>query len=287
MTSSICINMNAKDFINKYGAEYISSRTNPRIIAYAKLSDKKYRDELGLFLAEGVKLTAEALSHSEVDCILISESAVSRNDRIFEIADASSLAGVRVLLLSDSAFEKVSTEKSPQGVIAVVKCLAAKHISHGFAQWQDGKRLMMLDGIRDPGNLGTILRSAEALGVDGVILHDCADIYNNKTVRAAMGTLFRITTYSADNGVECVKMMRSLGRRVLGAALGDHVLTLGEFDVDPTDCPIIGNEGHGISPDVLAECTALLKIPMSGETESLNAAQAAACILWEYRRNYL
>ena len=285
MTSSICINMNITDFTNKYGSEYISSRSNPRIVAFSKLADKKYRDEQKLFLAEGVKLAEEALTYTEVECILISESAVSKNDRIFEIADVASAKGVKLLLLSDSAFEKITTERAPQGVIAVVKYLNDKHISTGFLAWQDGKRLMMLDGIRDPGNLGTILRSCEALGIGGIVLHDCADLYNNKTVRAAMGTLFRLTTYSVQDGAKCVKMMRDNGRRVLGAALGEHVLTLGEYETLPTDCPIIGNEGHGISRQVLEECTALLKIPMSGETESLNAAQAAACILWEYRRN--
>lgn len=284
MTSSICINMISKELMNKYGAEYISSRSNPKIVSYSKLSDKKYRDESGMFLAEGVKLTAEALTYSAVECILISERATVNDDRIFEIADTARVKNVKIKLLSDTAFEKISTERSPQGVIAVVNYMSDKHVTDNFNTWQEGRRLMMLDGIRDPGNLGTILRSAEALGINGVILHDCADLYNNKTVRAAMGTLFRLSTYRTDNGAECVKTMRSIGRRVLGAALSNNVLTLGEYDTLETDCPVIGNEGHGISDKVLFECSACVKIPMAGETESLNAAQAAACILWEYRR---
>ncbi len=276
--------MNSNEFIKKYGAEYITSRSNPKIVALGKLSDKKYRDEQGLFLAEGVKLALEALTYADVECILISERATVKDDRVFEIADTAQRNNVRLMLLSESAFEKVSTERAPQGVIAVVKYLRDKHTADNFTAWQSDRRLIMLDGIRDPGNLGTILRSAEALGINGVVLHDCADLYNNKTVRAAMGTLFRLSTFCTDNGSECVKAMKSLGRRVLGAALSDNVLTLGEYDTLETDCPVIGNEGHGISRDVLDACTACVKIPMSGETESLNAAQAAACILWEYRR---
>ena len=273
-----------KELMNKYCAEYISSRANPKIVSYGKLSDKKYRDENGLFLAEGVKLALEALTYSEVECILISERATVNDDRIFEIADTALSKNVKLILLSETAFEKVSTEKSPQGIIAVVKYLSDKHTTDNFNAWQDGRRIMMLDGIRDPGNLGTILRSAEALGINGVVLHDCADLYNSKTVRAAMGTLFRLSTFRTANGAECVKTMRALGRRVLGAALSNNVLILGEYDILETDCPIIGNEGHGISQEVLDECTACVKIPMAGATESLNAAQAAACILWEYRR---
>lgn len=285
MTSSICINMNTKDFIKKYDAEYISSRSNARITDISKLCDKKYREVQRRFLAEGVKLTSEALTHSSVDCILISESAVNKLDRIFEIADAARSAGSEMLLLSDSVFEKVSTERAPQGVIAVVNYMDHLHSSGDFLLWQQGKRLLMLDGIRDPGNLGTILRSAEALGIEGVVLYDCADIYNTKTVRAAMGSVFRLPTFSTDSGRQCVELMNSIGRRTIGAALGDHSLVLGQFDVLSSDCPIIGNEGHGISDEVLSECSDLVVIPMCGETESLNAAQATACILWEYNRN--
>ena len=284
MTSSICINMINKELIEKYGAEYISSRSNPKIVSYGKLSDKKYRDGSGLFLAEGVKLALEALTYADVECILISERATVKDDRIFEIADTAIQKNVKLILVSDTAFEKTSTEKSPQGIIAVVRYLEDRHTTDNFNSWQEEKRLIMLDGIRDPGNLGTILRSAEALGMNGVVLHDCADLYNSKTVRAAMGTLFRLPTFRTVDGVECVKAMRSLGRRVLGAALSNNVLTLGEYDTFETDCPVIGNEGHGISSEILNECTACVKIPMAGDTESLNASQAAACILWEYRR---
>lgn len=276
--------MDLELILKEYGAEYISSRTNPMTVMLSKLTDKKYRDEHRLFLAEGIKLTAEALEFAHPECIVLSRSAAENNQAANEIMKYAKNKGVRIIVFADSAFEKISTEKAPQGVIAAVRYLDGIHCRSGFDVWQKNKRLLMLDEIRDPGNLGTILRSAEALGTSGVILAGCADIYSPKTVRSAMGTLFRIPLYITNAGGECVDIMKKNGRRVLASALGEHTLTLGEYDICESDCPVIGNEGHGISADVLEMCTACVKIPMAGNTESLNASAAAACILWEYFR---
>lgn len=283
------------DYLKEFGAELISSRTNPKTVRYAKLSDKKYRDEFGLFLAEGSKLTAEALQHAEVECVLIAQSkveALAESDTqrkpgmiARELAAIACEKQVPVHVFADSAFEKISTEQAPQGFIAVVKKPEKIHMKTDFEAWQQGKRLLMLDEIRDPGNLGTILRSAEAMGIEGVILASCADLYSEKTVRAAMGTLFRIPVYITQNGADCVRSMKICGRRVISAGLGEHTLTLGQYATEKTDCVVIGNEGHGVSAEVLAESTACVRIPMAGQTESLNAAAAAVCILWEYFRN--
>lgn len=278
--------MDLEIIIKEYGAEYISSRTNHMTVMLSKLTDKKYRDEYRLFLAEGIKLTAEALEYADPNCIVLSRSTAENNQTANELMKRAKAKGVRIIVFADSAFEKVSTEKAPQGVISVVKYLDDIHCISGFDSWQRNKRLLMLDEIRDPGNLGTILRSAEALGRDGVILAGCADIYSSKTVRSAMGTLFRIPLYITNDGGKCVDVMKKNGRRVLASALGEYTLTLGEYDICDGDCLVIGNEGHGISVDVLEKCTACVKIPMAGNTESLNASAAAACILWEYfRRN--
>ena len=278
--------MNPDKIITEIRAGIITSRANPKTVSYSKLAEKKHRDAEGLFLAEGVKLTREAIRNlpSHVRDIAVSESVLEKEETVQLITEAASL-GIPVTAFSASAFEKISTEKSPQGVIAVVEFPGELHPTTGFSEWQEGKRLIMLEEIRDPGNLGTILRSAEALGVDGVILADCADLYQPKTVRAAMGTLFRLPVYLADDGLACIETMRSDGRRVLAAALGEHSLTLGEYETDPADCPVIGNEGHGLSDAIIRACTATVKIPMAGGTESLNASAAAVCILWEYFRS--
>ncbi len=265
-----------------FGGDVIRSRSNPTVVAFAKLAEKKYRDETETFLAEGEKLTAEALRWAEPFAVLVSEEACREGTTVLELAKQASGKGIRVMLLASSVFEKITTEKSPQGIIAVVRKPDAAKTD--FAAWQEGKRLLMLDEIRDPGNLGTILRTAEAMGMEGVILCGCADPYQPKTVRAAMGTIFRLPLYLTSDGAECVCQLRRAERRVLCAALGEHTLTLGAYEVAESDCVVIGNEGHGISEAVLCAADACVRIPMEGQTESLNAAAAAACILWEYKR---
>ena len=275
--------MDINKFIEKTGAEFISSRSNRRVIEYSKLRDEKARDEMKLFLAEGVKLSREALRHVSVHELLISESAAERTETD-GIAALASEKGIKITVLADAAFEKISTEKAPQGVIAVVDHITSIHTRDNFSEWQKDKRLIMLDEIRDPGNLGTIIRSAEALGIDGIVLSGCADIYNSKTVRAAMGALFRMPVYISQRGEDTVREMKDLGRRVIGATLGENTVTLGKYGIERSDCIVIGNEGHGISDAVVRECTMCVKIPMAGETESLNASAAAVCIMWEYFR---
>lgn len=278
--------MNTELFLEKFKADYVQSRTNLKTVTFSKLSDKKFRDRSKLFLAEGVKLTEEVLKYvKNVDTVIFSQSAVMRqDDRILKIAETANELDIRVSVFADSAFEKISTESAPQGVIAVVPYLEELHQKIDFNTWQKDRRLLMLDEIRDPGNLGTIMRSAEAMGVNGIILFGCADIYSPKVVRAAMGTLFRMPVFVADSCVDCIETMKQNGRRVLATALGEHTLTLGEYDIDHSDCPIIGNEGHGISDEIIEKCTACVRIPMAGNTESLNASAAATCILWEYFR---
>ena len=272
--------------MREWRADYLSSRTNPRVTAAAGLAAKKERQRQELFLAEGIKLAREALSSAPrfVKEIFVSERAAETSEGVRALALEAAEAGVRVTLLSEPAFEKISTEKSPEGVIAAVGYLTELHVRGDLSRWQENKRLLMLDEIRDPGNLGTILRSAEALGVHGVILSRCADLYQQKVVRAAMGTLFRLPVFLTDDGEAAAQALKAAGRRVLAASLGEHALTLGSYETKESDCPVIGNEGHGLSTAMLESASASVRIPMSGGTESLNAAAAAACFLWEYAR---
>ena len=276
--------MKTEEFVKKYGAAYISSRNNPKCVAYSKLTDAKYRTEY--FLAEGEKLSAEALRYADVKEILISTAA--NEQKAEEFALTANKSGVAVTVLEEQTFGKIATEKSPQGIIAVVNLMHNLHQddSTDFSEWQKGKRLLMLDELRDPGNLGTIIRTAEALGITGIILCGCADIYNPKTVRASMGSIFRMSIYSTKNGSARVEELKSFSRRVLASALDDKAYTLGSFEPNSTDCVVIGNEGHGISREILSKTTGTFMIPMSGNTESLNAASAAAVILWEYYRTF-
>ncbi len=260
----------------------IESRQNPLVSRYASLDKKKYRDEYRLFLLDGLKLFFEAVdSGVELEAVLICEdsSAESLLDGICAKTDA------KIYLLSRSAFEKISQEKSPEGIICVAKYLDFFHkyikIDRNRAEEYSGKRLLLLSQIRDPGNLGTIIRSALALGVDTLILtNDCVDLYNSKTVRAAMGALFKIKIDIAEDFCEAVLSLRSCGRRVLAAMPAQGNIVLGKDVVSASDCIVIGNEGHGILPEYAAACDSAVIIPMAEGAESLNAAIAASIFMW-------
>ena len=265
-------------FIFKSGRElpYIASRQNARVVSAAKLADKKHREIAGKFLCEGVKLTVEASVWGRLSEVYIRESSA---EMLTETVDKIVDSGIPVIVLSDSAFDKITTEKAPQGIISVVYTESRK-----MRESEEDGVILLLDSIRDPGNLGTILRSACALGGVRVVLHSCADLYNPKTVRAAMGAVFKTDITSTCDGVEYIRKCREAGRRVLAAALTDDSLKLGSYETFANDVIVIGNEGHGISPEIMAECSASVLIPMEEDTESLNASVAASVILWEYAR---
>lgn len=258
-------------------ASYISSRQNPRVVSASKLADKKYREQTGTFLCDGVKLTLEASRFGVVREVYIRESSA---ENVLDAALDAKDAGGELFVLSDAAFDKITTEKSPQGIVAVAECRSFSESHEAFAE---GKFIMMLDSVRDPGNLGTILRSACALGAS-VALYSCADLYNPKTVRAAMGALFKADVTVIGDGEAFVRSLVKRGRRVLAACPAGDSLILGRDKAMPDDCVVIGNEGHGISDDILRACTSSILIPMEENTESLNASAAASVILWEYAR---
>lgn len=254
---------------------YITSRTNPLVVSLAKLCDKKERDKTGLYIAEGFKLCKEACGRGRV------RYAVLRQDRQQQeqYAELVKCCGGAPIVLSESAYDKITKDRSPDGILFVMEVESLK-IPGDMA----GERLCILDGIQDPGNVGTIIRTAAALGMDRMILHDCADIYNPKVIRATMGALFKISVSVCNDLQGMIAQLQNAGRRVIAAALSEQGLTLGNALLYPTDCPILGNEGHGIAAAVIDRCDASIKIPMTDKTESLNAAAAAAVLLWEYSK---
>ena len=147
------------------------------------------------------------------------------------------------------------------------------------------ERVLILHSVRDPLNLGSVIRSAVAFGTEHIILtSDCADVYNPKTVRSAMGSLFKIKVTIVTDVSSLIAALRAKGRRVYSAELNENALALGEVKLSPTDVVIIGNEGHGVLPEVSALCDNAIYIPISERTESLNASVAAAIFMWEQRK---
>ena len=266
----------------------ISSRKNPIVMRASSLSDKKNREELGLFMAEGVKLFCEAADAGlPIDSVLVEEDKFEALLPILKNElSAKKYEKTVVYSLSKSCFEKISTEKAPQGVIVIIKHLdffkrCTKIIEETFLD-EDKKYSIILSSMRDPGNLGSVIRSAVAFGAERIIISDdCADIYNPKTIRAAMGSLFKVEILISDDLCRTVSAIRRGGRRVFAAELRENAVSLNDIDLNSSDIMIIGNEGHGISPELSASCNGSVYIPISERAESLNAAVAASIFMWE------
>lgn len=271
--------------------DIITSRNNQIVKRVASLHDKKGREREKCFIAEGEKLTYEAIdARLPIESVFILES---RFDSV--IQDLSSRMSqpmyedVEIHVLSDSAFEKISTEKAPQGVISVIKHLDFFYnidIIYNEDFFLDkGERTIALYSVRDPGNLGSVIRSATAFGVEHIILSgDCADVYNPKTVRSAMGSLFKIKVSVVRSFESFVSAARHNGRRVLSAELTPSAKSLKEIGIKGTDIVIIGNEGHGIPETISSMTDGSVYIPISDKTESLNASVAAAIFMWEQNK---
>lgn len=262
---------------------FLTSRQNPTVVATAKLHDKKHRTEAGCFFAEGKKLLLEALdAGAPLSYVMATEDA-------YAALDAQGLTArldCPVYTVTESVFEKISTEKSPEGVLCVIKdidFLHKRYIIYGRDSFCDSK--IVLCGVRDPGNLGTMLRSARAFGIGEVILSDdCADLYHPKTVRAAMGAIFRMRVSVCTDICQTLALLRTQGYHTCAATLQKDSLPLGTFAVDQKTCFVIGNEGHGLTQEVIDACDCAVIIPMQADTESLNAAIAASLLMWEIAR---
>ncbi len=263
--------------------QIISSRQNPLVKLVCGLADKKNRKKQGLFRFDGIKLLCEALdAHVSLEYVICRAPIGARLEKLLsEALTNGRLAEEKIIEVSESVFDKISEEKSPEGVISVAKMLDGVHTA---SQAIPNGRLLLLESVRDPGNLGTIMRSAYALGIDTLVLtDDCADIYSPRTVRAAMGAVFKLCTQSVpkEELPEFIGRLRADGRAVLAAALSDNSRSINDVILRAGDCFVIGNEGHGLSSAVQNACSECVIIPMREGAESLNAAGAAVICIWE------
>lgn len=251
----------------------ITSRKNGAVRRFRELShEKRLRDEQGVFVIEGDHLCGEAVkSGLEPVFALATEKALEKYPQTAALLREK----CEVAVISDDLAEYISDTRSPQGIFAEVRKLPRTKPA--------GTRLLILDGVQDPGNVGTMIRTAEALGIDGVVLSEnCADVYSPKTLRSAMGSAFRIPCITG-SPVEIITELKAEGFAVYGAMLDETAFALGTLRFPEKCAVVIGSEGGGISGAVKAVCTGGLYIPISG-AESLNAAAAAAVICWELKR---
>ena len=248
----------------------ITSSSNKTYKYFKSLLQKKSRYESGEFVVEGIKSVRDAVaSGKEISAIIISD----------EFAEEFDYGENEIYEIPAPLFEKLCDTKTPQGIAAVIKM----YETAGFEPDMDGA-YVYCDGVSDPGNLGTIIRTADAAGFSGVILSDtCADIYSPKTVRASMGSFFNINLI-AGKTVEDLMKYKSMGFNLLGGALTDKTLDYRAAVYKKPTIIIVGNEANGISDEVLKICTSV-KIPIYGRAESLNAAMAAGILMYEWARN--
>ncbi len=247
----------------------ISSKSNAKIKNVKKLlSSAKERRLQGVLVIEGLRLVRET-SPEMCEQLFLSES-------LSKVGEFDTSLYKNVEIVSDEVFRSLSDTVTPQGVLAVVKQPSWTLEQLSF---ENGCRLLLLDDIQDPGNLGTILRTAEAAGVDMVIMSEgCADIFNPKVIRSTMGSIFRLP-FVTDDLVSVIEMLKTEGVTVYGAALeGSSDYRKVEFS--EKTAIVIGNEGNGISGNVLNAVNEKIRIPMKGQIESLNAAVSAAILLY-------
>ena len=268
--------------------DIISSRSNPTVKWAASLADKKGRTDARSFIAEGEKLSFEALRRGlPVTHIFVREDRTQvLLPLISAYGEQEIYSDCQVITLSEGAFSKISTEKAPQGIISVIKYLDFfRNLDIIYKEdffISEGERALSLYSLRDPGNLGAVIRSAAAFGVQHIILSaDSADIYNPKTVRAAMGTMFGVKVSIVSDFSSFVNAAKECGRRVYTAELREGSKSIREIGLKADDIFIIGNEGHGIDESISSICTGSVYIPISDGVESLNAPVAAAGFMWE------
>ena len=262
----------------------ITSTANAQVKELIRLMKKsRAREDAGVFIVEGPRMAGELTDdpawRDRIERVCLSESYAAKHTE--ETDDLRKTS--RVEILTDNVFAHVSDTKTPQGILAVVK-RKEYDLEDIIGGKQGNSLVIVLDNLQDPGNLGTIFRTAEAAGATGILLsRDCVDIYNPKVIRSTMGAVFRLPFLYVDDLPGAVSELKETGIRVFAAHLE------GKNDYDREDYSggtafLIGNEGNGLRDEV-AECAdCRIRIPMQGKAESLNAAVAAAVLMFEVSR---
>ena len=254
----------------------ITSKDNEFIKNIKKLKDKKYRDERNEFIVEGIKMVGEAIKEdANIKNIIICDDCYNNCEIPSEIK--YEIAKRKIIYVSQKVFDSITDVTNPQGILAVVEKNKVNDIDYK----QDF--FLILDDIQDPGNIGTILRTADSINLNQIIVSSkTADAFNPKVVRSTMGAIFRINVIVCD---DLSGVISQLKKHKVKIAATDLKTDKSIYDVDyKKTAVIIGNEANGVSEKLLERADVKIKIPMTGKTESLNAAVATGIILYEKQR---
>ncbi len=251
---------------------------SPRVRAVAKLSKRSARQETGLFLLEGPQAAREALTF-RADTLVELFATPTAVEKHPDIRDAAADAGVEVVFTSEDVLDAMADTVTPQGIVAVAK-QSPSSLRDVFAA--SPRLIVICEQVRDPGNLGTIIRAADAAGADAVVLTGrTVDPYNPKVVRATTGSLFHLPVALGADLATVVEKAHAAGIRVIAADIGgsDFLAARGLL-AEPTAW-LFGNEAHGLDDDARAQADLVLRLPIYGSAESLNLATAASVCLYE------
>lgn len=256
----------------------ITSTSNTKVKRLVNLRKKsKLRDMEKVFLTEGIRMFRE-VPKDRVSEIYASRSFLEKEGALLKEMAA---LGIRIEILADPVFGYVSDTKTPQGILCVVRRIEKK-----LGEISGGKNplLLILDNIQDPGNLGTIIRTAEAAGITGVIMSaDCVDIYNPKTIRSTMGSIYRVPFFYTEDICDTIRVLQNNEIHVYAAELNGEKF-YDEYDYHGGTAFLVGNEGNGLREETAACADARISIPMEGNVESLNAATASTVLFYEAYR---
>jgi len=249
---------------------------------YAKLDHKKFREESGLYLVEGIRLCREAfLAGQQIEAMFTSESFF-HSPSYHEFQEYIKSHHIKPHTLSDTNFKKLAKTETPQGILLVLKIPDPQQDLNDLVQKQ--KIILILDRIRDPGNMGTLLRTAEWFGINTIFSSpDSVDFYNPKTVRASMGAIFRMNLFEVDNLPQIIKDLKERKFFIISAMVHEGMLIEKTHPRPPVGI-ILGGETHGVSPQLQNLSDAKVRIFRFGETESLNVSIAGG-ILMHYFSN--
>lgn len=257
----------------------IKSKDNETIKHIKKLKEKKYREEYKEFIIEGAKMIEEAIQeNANIKSVIICDDCKNQcaipNELMYEIAKK------KCIYVDEKIFSTITDVINPQGIMAIVEKTDSKEEKIDYSQ----DVFLILDNIQDPGNMGTILRTADSLNINQIIVSKgSADIYNLKVVRSTMGAIFRVKVIESEDLTKTIKEMKKNKIKICATDLKTDK-SIYDIDYHKTAI-IIGNEANGVSEKVLDLADNKIKIPMPGKTESLNAAIATSVILYEaYRK---
>lgn len=260
--------------------QVITSKDNEIVKNIRKLKDKKYRNLNNEYIIEGIKLIEEAINEkANIKTIVVCEDCVKSKE--IDAKVLYEVAKYNCIYVAEKVFDLITDVKTPQGILAVV----SKNNDNAKIDYSEDL-IVVLDGVQDPGNLGTILRTVDSIGLNQIVVsEDSADMYNPKVVRSTMGAIFRVNVIEAKNIKETIQEIKKHKFKVATTYLKtDNTI----YDIEYSKTAVvIGNEANGVSNEVLELADEKIKIPMLGKTESLNASVATGIVLYEYVRQKL